>query len=138
MSQFYGWATLIVAGGGAYFFAKRSINADRAQKAELDRQKRQRAWELEKSLTASSSSGTQRTATTPLNPTATTAPGGVLGEMQRRRGEGGADESGPSAEASRDPAPTRHEAESEEQRAREKSKYEASEAYRSRRGDRFS
>ncbi|KAH9882672.1 hypothetical protein J1614_000908 [Plenodomus biglobosus] len=115
-SVYYGWATLIVAGGGAYYFAKRSINADRAEKARLDLLKRQRTWELERSLNDSQ----QRTATTPLNPTATTA------------GQG------PSAEASRDPAPTRHEAGSEEERAREKSKYEASEAYRSRRGDRFS
>jgi hypothetical protein len=37
-----------------------------------------------------------------------------------------------------DPAPTRHEPVDGEGRAREKSKYEASEAYRSRKGDRFS
>ncbi|KAI8933330.1 hypothetical protein NX059_009954 [Plenodomus lindquistii] len=135
-SVYYGWATLIVAGGGAYFFAKRSINADRAHKAELDRIKRQRTWELEKSLNQSES--TQRTATTPLNPTATTAPRGVVAELERQRGDGGGGMGGPAGEAHQDPAPTRHEAESEEQRAREKSKYEASEAYRSRRGDRFS
>ncbi|KAF2845120.1 hypothetical protein T440DRAFT_472861 [Plenodomus tracheiphilus IPT5] len=137
-SVYYGWGTLIVAGGGAYYFAKRSINADRAHKAELDRIKRQRTWELENSLNASQS--TQRTATTPLNPTATTAPKGVVAELERRRGGGGEGEdgTGPAGEASRDPAPTRHEAVSEEQRVGEKSKYEASEAYRSRRGDRFS
>ncbi|RPB01841.1 hypothetical protein L873DRAFT_1675217, partial [Choiromyces venosus 120613-1] len=27
-----GWASLIVAGGGAYYFAKREINADRREK----------------------------------------------------------------------------------------------------------
>jgi hypothetical protein len=37
-----------------------------------------------------------------------------------------------------DPAPTRHEPTNEESRAREKSKYEAGEVYRSRKGDRFS
>jgi hypothetical protein len=44
----------------------------------------------------------------------------------------------PSQEATSDPAPTRHAPESEGQRIREKSKYEASEPYRARRGDRFS
>jgi hypothetical protein len=40
--------------------------------------------------------------------------------------------------AVQDPAATRHEAVDEEGRAREKSKYEASDVYRSRKGDRFS
>ena len=44
----------------------------------------------------------------------------------------------PSREASLDPAPTRHAPVSEGQRVKEKSKYEASEPYRSRKGDRFS
>ena len=44
----------------------------------------------------------------------------------------------PSQEAASDPAPTRHAPESEGQRVREKSKYEASEPYRARKGDRFS
>lgn len=48
------------------------------------------------------------------------------------------DEGNPSQEASQDPAPTRHAPEDEAQNAKEKSKYEASEAYRSRKGDRFS
>lgn len=46
--------------------------------------------------------------------------------------------SNPSKEASMDPAPTRHAPEDEAQRMREKSKYEASEVFRSRKGDRFS
>lgn len=37
-----------------------------------------------------------------------------------------------------DPAATRHEPTNDEQRVREKSKYEASEVYRSPKGDRFS
>ncbi len=44
----------------------------------------------------------------------------------------------PSQEATSDPAPTRHAPESEGQRVREKSKYEATEPYRSKKGDRFS
>jgi hypothetical protein len=52
---------------------------------------------------------------------------------------GGEDATGsPSHEASADPAPTRHAPEDEAQRAGEKSKYEASVPYRSRKGDRFS
>jgi hypothetical protein len=37
-----------------------------------------------------------------------------------------------------EPAPTRHEAVDEKGRVEEKSKYEASDVYRSRKGDRFS
>ncbi|KAF1936613.1 hypothetical protein EJ02DRAFT_413703 [Clathrospora elynae] len=124
-SVYYGWATLIVAGGGAYVFAKRGINADRAAKAEIDRQKRIRLYELEHGLSTSPST------TTPLNPVA--KPGGG-------RGDGGRDEGGgsPSGEAYQDPAPTRHAPENERQAVGEKSKYEASDAYRSRKGDRFS
>ena len=44
----------------------------------------------------------------------------------------------PSAEANLDPAPTRHAPDSEGQQMREKSKYEASEPYISKKGDRFS
>jgi hypothetical protein len=55
---------------------------------------------------------------------------------------GGAEESGnPSMQARQDPAPTRHEPLDEAEKAkeaREKSKYEAADVYRSRKGDRFS
>jgi hypothetical protein len=51
----------------------------------------------------------------------------------------GADEAGnPSREANADPAPTRHAPETDAQRVGEKSKYEASEVWRSKKGDRFS
>lgn len=61
-------------------------------------------------------------------------------QSQRRAGANGGvdDDSNPSSQASQDPAPTRHAPEDEAQKAREKSKYEASEPFRSRRGDRFS
>jgi hypothetical protein len=44
----------------------------------------------------------------------------------------------PSAEASEEAAPVAHAPETEQQKIRERSKYEAAEPYRSRKGDRFS
>lgn len=44
----------------------------------------------------------------------------------------------PTEEAGADPAPTRHEPETDFQRIAEKSKYETSTPFRGRRGDRFS
>jgi hypothetical protein len=44
----------------------------------------------------------------------------------------------PSHESTLDPAPTSHAPNTEGQRVREKSKYEASEPFRSKKGDRFS
>lgn len=44
----------------------------------------------------------------------------------------------PSSEASHDPAPTRHEPETDEEKLLEKSKYEAAQAFRPPRGNRFS
>jgi hypothetical protein len=137
----YGWATLIVAGGGAYFFAKRSINADRAAKAEADRQKRIRVFQLEQQHLSNpnpqpQSTTSQLLAAAPHNNTQAGAGSGIAGSPGYG---GGADESGnPSAQASVDPAPTRHEPTDEAGRVREKSKYEASDVYRSRKGDRFS
>ncbi|EOD52978.1 hypothetical protein BKCO1_3000050 [Neofusicoccum parvum] len=100
-STAYGWGILIVAGGGAYYFAKKEINAERAEKAAADRRKR----EMQQRLEAQAFSN------------------------------GGAN---PSHEASQDPAPTRHAPATEGQQVLEKSKYEASEPFRSRKGDRFS
>ncbi|KAH4935944.1 hypothetical protein HBI23_055480 [Parastagonospora nodorum] len=139
-SVYYGWATLIVAGGGAYFFAKRSINADRAAKAEADRQKRIRVWQLEQqhlnSSPSDASTTSQLLAAAPAQRSQAGAGSGIAGSPGFG---GGADESGnPSVQASMDPAPTRHEPADAEARAREKSKYEAGDVYRSRKGDRFS
>lgn len=50
----------------------------------------------------------------------------------------GDDVGSPSTEASRDPAPTRHAPENEAQGISEKGKYEATEVYRSKKGNRFS
>jgi hypothetical protein len=44
----------------------------------------------------------------------------------------------PSSEASEDAAPVGHAPETEQQKIRERSKYEAAEPYRSKKGDRFS
>lgn len=136
----YGWGTLIVAGGGAYYFAKKSINADRARKAELDHQKRLAQYQLE-----------QAHFTPPPPTSSSSAPKSVTSELGKKRGEldrkeredkdwhvGQDEASNPSAEASQDPAPTRHAPEDEGQKMKEKSKYEASDVYRSRKGDRFS
>ncbi|GAM84059.1 hypothetical protein ANO11243_020500 [Dothideomycetidae sp. 11243] len=43
----YGWGILIAAGGGAYYFAKRSINADRQERAEAEERRRQAAYRLQ-------------------------------------------------------------------------------------------
>ena len=129
MSIRIGWGTLIVgtissmsiateltgdslAGGGAYFFAKRSINADKKARHEDDMKRRRLTESLELSSKAPSP------------------------KEKRRRA---ADHTGsPSTEASHDPAPTRHVLESEAQKAPEKPKYEASEPFRAKKGDRFS
>ncbi|KAF4633774.1 hypothetical protein G7Y89_g4346 [Cudoniella acicularis] len=97
-SFWVGWGALCVAGGGAYYFAKKSINEDRMARFEADRRRRQMQESLEYSA---------RTSSQPVN------------------GNGGparADSSGsPSQEATLDPAPTTHAPESEGQRVREKS-----------------
>lgn len=100
------------AGGGAYYFAKRSINADRAARHEADLKRRRLTESLEYSAKA--------------------AP-------PRQHQHKSADHAGsPSMEASDDPAPTRHGREIEGQQPQEKSKYEASQPFRAKKGDRFS
>ncbi|KAH7246410.1 hypothetical protein BKA59DRAFT_477879 [Fusarium tricinctum] len=46
-SFWLGWGSLCVAGGGAYYFAKQQINADRVAKMEAHRKKRQMIENLE-------------------------------------------------------------------------------------------
>ncbi|KAL8738076.1 MAG: hypothetical protein Q9181_001100 [Wetmoreana brouardii] len=127
-STWIGWGTLIVgnlarqcsrsatdpclqAGGGAYYFAKRSINADKQARHEADMKRRR--------LTQSLDSGT-------------TQP--VSKEHRKRPDHAGS----PSTEASHDPAPTSHTPVTGSSKAQEPSKYEAAVPYRARRGDRFS
>ncbi|ORX97436.1 hypothetical protein BCR34DRAFT_607264 [Clohesyomyces aquaticus] len=145
-SVYYGWATLIVAGGGAYYFAKKSINADRAAKAAADRQKRIQHAQLEEqylhkpqnpsSLPPPSSSLSPNPSSS--NPTANQVGGGGREREDKDWEKGFEEANDPSQEASHDPAPTRHAPVDEAQKAREKSKYEASDVFRSRKGDRFS
>ncbi|KAF2422198.1 hypothetical protein EJ08DRAFT_701747 [Tothia fuscella] len=114
----YGWLVLIGAGGGAYFFAKRSINADRDRRHALEVERRAQQLRMENDAYA------RRYQQPSLG-------GGASGAAH-------GDDPNPSGEASVDPAPTRHAPENESQRVGEKSKYEASEVWRSKKGDRFS
>ncbi|EME43364.1 hypothetical protein DOTSEDRAFT_45323 [Dothistroma septosporum NZE10] len=112
-STAYGWGVLIVAGAGSYYFAKRSINADRderAHKAELARQHRER---LRAQEAVSREAASQLSSPVAGN---SAAPGGSID---------------PSKEAGQETAPTAH---AEPPRSR----YEAKEPFRSRKGDRFS
>jgi hypothetical protein len=113
------------AGAGAYVFAKREINADRAARMEETRKRKQMMESLEYSenvpsrpISASTMGGTDS------NGNATPARTDTAGS--------------PSQEASSDPAPTRHAPATEGQRVVEKSKYESDTPFRSRKGDRFS
>ncbi|KAI2608534.1 uncharacterized protein GGS25DRAFT_490721 [Hypoxylon fragiforme] len=113
-SFWLGWGSLCLAGGGAYYFAKRSINADRAARLEDNRRKKQRNDSLEHPSNVPSSTNGNGT------PARTDTAGS------------------PSQEASNDPAPTRHAPATEGQQVFEKSKYESSAPYKSPKGDRFS
>lgn len=106
----------MIAGGGAYYFAKKSINEDRQTRYREAEEKRRRLALLEHPGYGQPSSGAQQNGAAPRS-----------------------DLSGsPSQEANIDPAATRHAPDSEAQRLREKSKYEASVPYSATKGDRFS
>lgn len=102
----------LIAGGGAYYYAKKQINADRQAKLEAHRRKMQMLEEMQY--------GTGSTGATNGSPARTDTAGS------------------PSSEASSDPAPTRHAPSTEAERVGEKSKFESNVAYRSPKGDRFS
>ncbi|KAI4280937.1 MAG: hypothetical protein L6R35_005796 [Caloplaca aegaea] len=110
-STWIGWGTLIVAGGGAYLLAKRSINADKAARHEADMKRRQMSQSLEQSSSTSALKG-----------------------LHRRADHAGS----PSTEASHDPAPTNHPPNNTSSKAEAQSKYEAAVPYRAKKGDRFS
>ncbi|KFZ04761.1 hypothetical protein V501_08997 [Pseudogymnoascus sp. VKM F-4519 (FW-2642)] len=112
-SFWVGWGSLCVAGGAAYYFAKKSINADRQTRFQEAEAKRRRLASLEH-------------------------PGYGQGGGSSQGGKGGGSSISPSQEASSDPAPTRHDPGSDSQRVVEKSKYEASQPYQTKKGDRFS
>ncbi|KAG9244728.1 hypothetical protein BJ878DRAFT_575460 [Calycina marina] len=112
-SFWIGWGSLCIAGGSAYFFAKKEINADRAARFEAEQKKRR----LQESYEYPGPKSNSKKGAPPTD-----------------------DHSGsPSQESSAaDPAPTRHAPASEGQQVGEKSKYETSEPFRARKGDRFS
>ncbi|KAI1280081.1 hypothetical protein F5Y07DRAFT_396242 [Xylaria sp. FL0933] len=116
-----GWGSLCIAGAGAYYFAKKSINADRAQRLEETQRKKRMMSSLEHPDNNSSPASTSSAA-----PPNNDAP--VSNDFA----------GSPSQEASSDPAPTRHAPTTESQRVFEKSKYESSTPFKSPKGDRFS
>lgn len=128
-STWIGWGTLCVAGGGAYYFAKQSINADRQARYDKERKKQNRLARLEASGYAAEPS-----------PTATKSKKtGKENEGSSAHTVRGLDHAGsPSSEISEDAAPVGHAPANNDQRVRERSKYEAAEPYRSKKGDRFS
>ncbi|PWY86444.1 hypothetical protein BO94DRAFT_82223 [Aspergillus sclerotioniger CBS 115572] len=128
-STWIGWGTLCVAGGGAYYFAKKSINADRANRyeAEVKRKAQLAAMEAE-----------HRRQTALANPAPNPSEDPSLKRANLARLHSASDDvASPSAEASHDPAPTRHEPETETERELEKSKYEATQPFRPPRGNRL-
>ncbi|RNJ60530.1 hypothetical protein D7B24_007453 [Verticillium nonalfalfae] len=121
-SFWLGWGSLCVAGGGAYYFAKKSINADRMTRLEDQRRKKQMIESMEYSENV------------PSRPLSSATMGGTPAASPARTDTAGS----PSQEAGADPAPTRHAPTTEEQRIFEKSKYESAAPFRSTKGDRFS
>ncbi|EXJ91768.1 hypothetical protein A1O3_00318 [Capronia epimyces CBS 606.96] len=122
----YGWGVLCVAGGGAYYFAKKSINADRAARYEAEQKRKARQYRLEAN-------------SFPYNDAPPTKAKKAKSQTNSNGETKGLDHAGsPSSEISEDAAPVGHAPVDSEQRVREKSKYEAAEPYRSKKGDRFS
>ncbi|KAK2743536.1 hypothetical protein FQN57_004833 [Myotisia sp. PD_48] len=133
-STWIGWGSLCVAGGGAYYFAKKSINADRQTRHEAIQKRKQEHAQAEAEARAKSQSQS-----IPPPPQLMSAPP-MAGTKGRSTNAGAQsdDVCSPSEEIGHDPAPTRHEPDSEAQRVGEKGKYEAAEQFRSRKGNRFS
>ena len=103
------------AGGGSYYFAKKSINADKKARHEADMKRRHLTESLEYS--------------------ASTKP------AHRKVHHTAADHAAsPSTEASatHDPTPIVHAPEVRDQQVEEKSRFEPRQPYRGKRGDRFS
>ncbi|KAF7596574.1 hypothetical protein BBP40_000974 [Aspergillus hancockii] len=129
-STWVGWGTLCVAGGGAYYFAKKSINADRAARFEAETKKKSQLAQME-------AEHRRQSVLNDRVPTPSENPSLKRANMAQFRSATD-DVASPSAEASHDPAPTRHEPESEADRVLEKGKYETAQPFRPPRGNRFS
>ncbi|KAJ5689283.1 hypothetical protein N7462_003675 [Penicillium macrosclerotiorum] len=118
------------AGGGAYYFAKQSINADRAARFEAESKRKAELKNMEVE---------HRRQAVLAGPTPNPNDDASLKRANMTRFQNAADDvASPSAEASHDPAPTRHEPMTENDRVLEKGKYEAAEPFRPPRGNRFS
>ncbi|KAL4788517.1 hypothetical protein BJX76DRAFT_353267 [Aspergillus varians] len=135
-STWIGWGTLCVGndvlalpGGGAYYFAKKSINADRASRYEADVKKKAQLAAMEAEHRRQSVK-TERLSTPSEDPSFKRA-------NQSRFQNASDDVASPSDEAGHDPAPTRHEPETEEDRVTEKGKYEAARPFRPPPGNRL-
>ncbi|PGH04274.1 hypothetical protein GX51_03619 [Blastomyces parvus] len=120
------------AGGGAYYFAKKSINADRAHRHEEAQRRKEEAFQRERSSNPQSSTSTTMSTPSP------SSSGGGLTIAARAKSTSEMDDTGsPSREAGHDPAATRHEPETQAERVNEKGKYEAAEKYTPRKGNRL-
>ncbi|KAL2825976.1 hypothetical protein BDW59DRAFT_68750 [Aspergillus cavernicola] len=129
-STWLGWGTLCVAGGGAYYFAKKSINADRASRFEAEIKRKSKLAAQEAEHRRQTSLKTEPIPSPSNDPSYKRA-------NQARFNNAADDVASPSDEASHDPAPTRHEPETEEDRLTEKGKYEASRPFRPPPGNRL-
>ncbi|KAM5437487.1 hypothetical protein McanCB49686_005199 [Microsporum canis] len=113
---------LQLAGGGAYYFAKRSINADRLTRFDATQKRKDELAKAEASARAAAEQSKAASA-----------------RVERlNSGPQKDDAYSPSEELGHDPAPTRHEPDTDAQRLAEKGKYEAAEVFRSKKGNRFS
>lgn len=120
------------AGGGAYYFAKKSVNADRAARFEADTKRKTQlaALEAEERHRKVAASFPQQVRKPTDDPSLHRAHDISFAARD--------DVASPSSEAGQDPAPTRHEPETEEEKLLEKSKYEAAQTFRPPPGNRFS
>nr|POE87433.1 hypothetical protein CFP56_30022 [Quercus suber] len=113
----YGWGILIVAGAGSYYFAKRSVNSDRAERAEAEEKRRQMRERMRIQEIAAS-----RAAAASASKAKVPAAAGDSPSLSRA----GHDDSTPAASTYTAAV------------ASDKGQYEAAEPFRSRKGDRFS
>ncbi|OKL63660.1 hypothetical protein UA08_00389 [Talaromyces atroroseus] len=125
------WMGSSLPGGGAYYFAKKSVNADRAARFEADIKRKAQLAAMEAEDRRKASASVPQEVRKPTDDPSLQRAGGVPFS-------GRDDVASPSSEAGQDPAPTRHEPETEEEKMLEKSKYEAAQTFRPPRGNRFS
>ncbi|KAI5284007.1 hypothetical protein KEM54_001652 [Ascosphaera aggregata] len=143
-STWVGWGALCAAGGGAYFFAKRSINASRAERHEAVMRAKQEAASKERAdmnMANPPAAPSSPSLPTPDPQAKTEKESPTIGAATAASAAADSqDVSGhPSTEIQkRDPAPTRHEPDTIGRGVIEKGKYEAAEEWRSRKGPRLS